>query len=210
MEPRLSPIEEPPGVMMKVAYAMSRKMLGKVMTPMKVAYARVPALTRLSMSMAKIMDGKLTIEPELRLLLTAQASALNGCGFCLDMSQAMAVQRGVGLEKFQALSEYGTHPLFSERERAALDYVTEATRRCEVSDETFERLRAHFDDQEIVEITFVNAAENFYNLFGGPLRIESDGLCAIALDRKGQAMPRPERSASPTSASGVESEMRPG
>ncbi len=186
-EPRLAPIEAPKGLMMKLAYAMSRRMLGKVMTPMKVAYARVPALSRLSYSMSRVMQRDLSLDPELRLLLTAQASALNGCGFCLDMAQAMAVDSGVGLEKLQRLSEYETDPIFDARERAALDYVSEATRRCQVSDDTFARLQRHFDDREIVEITFVNAAENFYNLFGGPLRIESDGLCAIALERKGES-----------------------
>jgi alkylhydroperoxidase family enzyme len=101
------------------------------------------------------------------------------------MAEAMAVDSGVGLEKLQRLAEYPTDPIFDERERAALDYVSEATHRCQVADATFERLQRHFDDREIVEITFVNAAENFYNLFGGPLQIESDGLCAIALERRG-------------------------
>lgn len=187
MEPRLTPIESPPGLFMKLAYALSRRMLGKVMTPMKVAHARVPALTRLSYSMSRTMERRLRIAPELRLLITAQVSALNGCGFCLDMSRAMAVEAGVALDKMGALAEYASHPLFDARERAALDYVSEATRHRQVSDATFERLAAHFDEQEIVEITFVNAAENFYNLVGAPLRIESDGLCAIALDRKGAA-----------------------
>jgi AhpD family alkylhydroperoxidase len=183
MEPRLAPIEVPKGLMMKIAYAMSRRMLGKVMMPMKVAYARVPALTRVSVGIARTMERKLTLDPDLRLLITAQTSALNGCGFCLDMSRAMAVQEGIGLEKFNALSDYATDPLFDARERAALDYAGQATRDRAVSDETFERLQAHFNEQEIVEITFVNAAENFYNLIGVPLGLESDGLCAIAQTR---------------------------
>lgn len=191
MEPRLTPIEKPEGVKMKLAYMLSKRMLGKVMAPMKVAYARVPGLFKLSYSMSRVMEGGLSIEPELRLLITAQASSLNGCGFCLDMSQAMAVSSGVGLEKFQALPEYRTNPLFSEQERAALDYATEATRERHVTDATFERLRSHFDEREIVEITFVNAAENFYNLIGVPLNLESDGLCAIALDRSGATTAQP-------------------
>lgn len=185
MEPRLTPIEKPSGLFMKVAYAASRRMLGKVMMPMKVAYARVPALMRLSFGLSKVLDRKLSLDPQLRLLITTQASALNHCGFCLDMSRAMAVQEGLGLEKFNALPQYRTHALFDAAERAALDYVTEATSARQVSDETFERLREHFDEREIVEITFVNAAENFYNLMGVPLGLESDGLCAIALDRVG-------------------------
>ena len=47
-------------------------------------------------------------------------------------------------------------------------------------DETFETLRSHYNEQEIVEITWVNALENYYNLISIPLGLESDGLCAIA------------------------------
>ncbi len=38
----------------------------------------------------------------------------------------------------------------------------------------------HFSEREIVEITWVNALENYYNLLNLPLEIESDGFCAIA------------------------------
>jgi len=87
------------------------------------------------------------------------------------------------LEKFDALPEYRTSPLFSERERAALDYVEEATRNKRVSDATFEALRRHFNDRAIVELTWLNALENYYNLINLPLGIGSDGLCAIAQRR---------------------------
>jgi alkylhydroperoxidase family enzyme len=98
----------------------------------------------------------------------------------VDIARAMAIRQHLGMEKFNALSEYRTSPLFSNRERAALAYVEEATRHKRVSDATFEVLRKHFSDREIVEITWLNAVENYYNLINLPLEIESDGLCAIA------------------------------
>ena len=107
-------------------------------------------------------------------------SAINGCGFCVDISRAMAVRQHLGTEKFNALSEYRTSPLFSERERAALAYVEETTRHKRVSDATIAALRRHFSEAEIVEITWLNAVHNYYNLINIPLEIESDGLCAIA------------------------------
>lgn len=79
--------------------------------------------------------------------------------------------------------EYRTSPLFSDRERAALAYVEEATRHKRVSDATFEELRKHFSEREIVEITWLNALENYYNLLNVTLEIESDGFCAIAQAR---------------------------
>ncbi len=141
---RLEPIEKPKGLMMRIAYWMTRRQLGKVMTPMKVIYPRMP---------------------------------------CVDIARAMAIRERLGMEKFNALAEYRTSPLFSDRERAALAYAEEATRQKRVSDATFEELRKHFNEREIVEITWLNALENYYNLINIPLEIESDGFCAIALAR---------------------------
>ncbi|HUE15825.1 MAG TPA: hypothetical protein VMR25_16770, partial [Planctomycetaceae bacterium] len=64
-------------------------------------------------------------------------------------------------------------------ERAALAYVEEVSQTKTASDATFEELRRHFSDQQLVEITLLNAFENFYNLVNRPLGIESDGLCAL-------------------------------
>ena len=35
----------------------------------------------------------------------------------------------------------------------------------------------HFSESEIVEITWLNAVHNYYNLMNIPLEIESDGYC---------------------------------
>ena len=181
---RLAPIESPRGLMAKIAYFMTKRRLGKVMTPMKVVYARVPALFRLAYSEVNIVEGKLTIDPVISLLVRTWAAMINECSFCVDIAKAVAIQHRMTLEKFEALPVYRTSPLYSERERAALAYVEEATRHKRVSDATFETVRRHFNEREIVEITWLNALENYYNLINLPLEIESDGLCAIAERRR--------------------------
>jgi len=52
-----------------------------------------------------------------------------------------------------------------------------------VGDATFADRRRHFNEREIVEITWLNALGNYYNLLNLPLGIEADGLCAIAQRR---------------------------
>jgi hypothetical protein len=42
MDTFLPPIEKPQGLLMKLVYATTRQQFGKVLTPMKVAYARLP------------------------------------------------------------------------------------------------------------------------------------------------------------------------
>jgi len=99
-------------------------------------------------------------------------------------SRAQAVQQRLSLEKFEALADFETSPLFSEPERAALAYVTEVTRRIDVEDATFDRLRRSFGEREVVEITWLGALEAYYNRIARPLGIGSDGLCSLALARQ--------------------------
>jgi AhpD family alkylhydroperoxidase len=184
---RLAPIDEPRGLLMRLAYWLSRRQLGGVMSPLKVIYARAPALAWSSVAYGAIEAKGLTLPPDLRLLITTQSSLLNGCGFCADLHMAQAVQARLGLERFKALPDVATSPLFSERERAVLAYTEEATKRRTVSDATFEALRKHANEREIVEITWLNAVGNFFNLMAVPLGLESDGFTELAMRRAQKA-----------------------
>jgi alkylhydroperoxidase family enzyme len=180
---RLEPIEKPKGLMMRIAFWMTRRQFGKVLTAMKVLYPRMPGAMKLSYEIQKFEMKGLRIELGLHYMVAALASHINGCGCCVDIARAMAIREHLGMEKFNALREYETSPLFSDQERAALAYVEEATRHKRVSDATFEALRKHFSERDILEITWLNAVHNYYNLINVPLEIESDGLCAIAQAR---------------------------
>jgi alkylhydroperoxidase family enzyme len=48
-----------------------------------------------------------------------------------------------------------------------------------VSDELFARLRSHFDEAQIVELTAAVALENFRSKLNVPLGIESQGFCVL-------------------------------
>ena len=180
---RLAPIENPQGLIPRIAYWIAERRLGKVMMPMKVLYARLPALFRHGYQQVQIVEKKLSLDPVTSLLVRTWPAMINECTFCVDIAKAGALYQHMSLEKVEALPSYRTSPLFNERERAALAYVEEATRHKRVSDATFDELRRHYDDRQIVEITWLNALENYYNLLNLPLGIEADGLCAIAQRR---------------------------
>jgi alkylhydroperoxidase family enzyme len=181
---RLEPIDRAPTLKGRIAAWMMKRQLGKVPTPARVVWNRMPAAYDVAYALVKLPD-KISLSTALRLLVQTWPAMINSCHFCVDIAQAQAVMAGLGLEKFQALPEWRTSPLFDDRERAALAYVEEATRHRKVSDATFENLRKYFNETEIVEITYLNAVENFYNLINLPLEIEaSDGLCAIQQQRR--------------------------
>ncbi len=176
---RLKPVTQPTGLTMRIAYWMSKRQLGKVMTPLSVVYSRVPPSMKMGYGISKFTQSGMTLDRELMLILQTHTAQLNNCEFCVDIAKAIALRGRLGVERMSALSEFETSALFTEREKAALAYVGEATRNKKVSDETFERLQRHFSDVEIAEITILNAIENYYNLINIPLEIESDGLCAL-------------------------------
>ena len=78
-----------------------------------------------------------------------------------------------------------TSPLFSELGKLVLDYAVGMSRTpVEVSDELFDRLRQHFDDGQLVELTHHIALENMRGRFNLALGIGSAGfsegmVCAV-------------------------------
>ena len=89
----------------------------------------------------------------------------------------MSSRLGVPAEKIEAIPDYARSPLFSEAERVALEYadaMTDTSR--DVDDALFARLREHYDDDTIAELTMIIAWENASSRFNRALRIPSQGF----------------------------------
>jgi alkylhydroperoxidase family enzyme len=180
----LPPIENPHGLLMKLAYFFSRRQFGKVPTPLKVVGARMPVAFGNFFGKVSQLDRKLTLAPELILLIRHQVARLNICLFCIDIARAFAIQQSMNQAKFDALDEYPANPLFTDAERAALDYVTELTKEKKVAPETFARLARYYSERAICEIVWLVASEHLYNLTNIGLNIHSDMLCDLAQKRR--------------------------
>jgi alkylhydroperoxidase family enzyme len=180
MDTFLPPIENPHGLMMKLAYYFTRKQFGKVLTPVKVFSARLPSAFGLFAAKIGKLDKKLTLSPEMILLIRHQVARLNVCLFCMDIGRAITIQASMNEAKFDALDEYLISSLFTEAERAALDYVTELTKDKKVNPDTFARMARHYSEREICEIVWLVASEHVYNMTNIGLNIHSDMLCDIS------------------------------
>ncbi len=175
----LPPIEKPKGLMMKLVYYLSRKQLGRVMTPLKVFAARMPiAFGRLGGKVYQL-DKKLVLSKELIFLIRHQVACTNICEFCMDMGRYTALKEIMAEDKFDAISEYRTSDLFNDAERAALDYATELTKEKNVTPQTFSRLSAYFSEREICDIVYLVASEHLPNITNIGLNIHSDMLCDL-------------------------------
>ncbi|HEY6257430.1 MAG TPA: carboxymuconolactone decarboxylase family protein [Xanthobacteraceae bacterium] len=184
MDTFLPPIENPAGLMMKLVYAMARRQFGKVLTPLKVICARLPLAFATFFGKISKLDKKLQLPPETAMLIREQVARTNVCLFCIDIGRWATIQASMNQAKFDALEHYRTSPLFTEAERAALDYVTELTKEKKVDPATFTRMSAHYSEREICEIVWLVASEHFYNMTNIGLNIHSDMLCDISRKRK--------------------------
>lgn len=90
------------------------------------------------------------------------------------------IQASMNQAKFDALDQYQTSNLFTEAERAALDYVSELTKDKKVNPDTFTRLARHFSERQICEIVWLVATEHVYNMTNIGLNIHSDLLCDLS------------------------------
>ncbi|MDE3066277.1 MAG: carboxymuconolactone decarboxylase family protein [Verrucomicrobiota bacterium] len=184
MDTFLSPIEKPRGLMLKLAYHFTRKQFGKVLTPLKVHSARLPSAFGLFYAKVGKLDKKLTLPPETVLLVREQVARINVCLFCMDIGRAFTIKASMNQARFDALENYRTSSLFTEAERAALDYVTELTREKKVNPDTFARMARHYSEREICEIVWLAASEHIYNITNLGLNIHSDMLCDLGRKQK--------------------------
>lgn len=180
METLLAPIEKPKGLIMKLAYFFTRKQFGKVLMPLKVHSARLPAAFGMFYGKVSKLDKKLQLSPEMASLIRVQVARINICLFCIDAGRWSAANASMNVAKFDALDQYSTSSLFSDKERTALDYVTELTKDKTVNPVVFKRMANYYSEQEICEIVFLVASEHLYNLTNIGLNIHSDMLCDIS------------------------------
>jgi alkylhydroperoxidase family enzyme len=177
MDTFLPPIEKPNGLMMKLAYYFTRRQFGRVLTPLKVHSARLPLAFGLFYTKIGKLDKKLLLPPETVLLIREQVARTNICLFCMDIGRAFAIKASMNEAKFDALEQYSTSPLFSDAERAALDYVTKLTKERKVDPDTFGRMSRYYSERQICEIVWLVASEHLYNMTNIGLNIHSDMIC---------------------------------
>jgi len=174
---RIDPPRRPP-FWLRGLLAFARWQYGRDMRPLQLA-AHAPGMVLPFLMTNRFGHGRIALPADTRLLAMLLVAERNGCDWCIDFGRSLT--SGALRDKAVHVTAYDQRPDFSAAERAALRYADEATRSpVAVSDATFAILREHFDERQIVELTFAVAAEGFYNRINAPLGIEAEGFCALA------------------------------
>jgi uncharacterized peroxidase-related enzyme len=143
---------------------------------------RVPAIAKSVIEMNKAVfapDSK--VDLGFKRLVAHMASQASGCQYCKAHTSVSATRLGIDEEKMQAIYEYSTSPLFSDKERVALDFaLAAASVPNDVTDELYEKMSSHWSDEEIVEILGVIGMFGFFNRWNDSMAtpLEEEPLAA--------------------------------
>ncbi len=128
-----------------------------------------------------------TVDERLKYLIELKGAQMIGCEYCVDLGSQICRKSGFRDEELLALARYRQSDLFTAREQLALDYTVAVMRTpVEVTDELFARMREHFSDEQLVEITALLTAVNldrFNAAFGIGAAGFSEGMVCVSPDR---------------------------
>lgn len=113
------------------------------------------------------------------------ASRENACAYCVGHHGAALVSHGLDAETVERILE-PEPPGLDARDLAVRDYAQLVTARAwGIRDQVFERLREHFSEREIVELTVRIGLCGLFNKFNQALQIDMEEAVAADMQSKG-------------------------
>jgi AhpD family alkylhydroperoxidase len=157
-----------------------KRKYGQVLKP-GLVWGRSPLLFMAVAILYGALDRRSSpLDPVLRSLVTVRVSQINWCRFCVDLNSATLAKRAGSMAKVEALANWRDSQLFDEKERVALEYTEAVTFTGRtVSEELMARLKSHFDQDAIVELTGLIAFQNLSSKFNSALDVPAQGFCQI-------------------------------
>jgi alkylhydroperoxidase family enzyme len=128
-----------------------------------------------------------SVDERLKYLVELKGAQMIGCQFCVDLGSQICRNSGFSDDELLAMPRYRDSELFTEREKLALDYTVAVMRTpVEVTDELFARMKEHFTDEQLVELTALLTLVNldrFNAAFGIGSAGFSEGMVCVLPDR---------------------------
>lgn len=154
---------------------MSKRQFGKVLSPLLVIYARSSPIFSVAIKIIRA-DKKLSLDRDTNLLIRNYVSHLNDCKFCSNAIEFMSASEKWDLNRLKDMFNFRNSSNYSDKEKSVLDYAEQVSLTKTTTQETFDKLKTYFTDTQIVEITWVCASENYFNMQAKPLGFTSDNL----------------------------------
>ena len=184
------------GIKVKLIYMLGPRMMKKMtgrkpqtgsgLEPLEIWAYQPQMMFGMGKFNQAVRKGK-SIDERLRNLIELKGAQMIGCEYCVDLGSQICRNSGFSDEELLALPRYRQSDLFTDREKLALDYTVAVMRTpVEVTDELFVRLKEHFSDEQLVEITALLTVVNldrFNAAFGIGSAGFSDDMVCVPPDR---------------------------
>jgi AhpD family alkylhydroperoxidase len=181
------------GPIVKLVYRLVRKGMNKQtgreathndgIEPIEIWAHQPKMLSGMGKFQGAVRKGS-SVDERLKHLIEVRGAQMIGCEYCLDLGSQICRNSGLSDEELLAISNPRASELFTEREKVALEYATGVMRTpVDVSDELFARMKEHFSDEQLVEITALLTVVNL-NRFNAAFGIGAAGfsegmVCAL-------------------------------
>jgi 4-carboxymuconolactone decarboxylase len=142
-----------------------RQRRGGRLTPLDGMLLHSPPFADGWNSLLGAIRGDSTLPPDIRELAVLRVAELNGAEYEWTAHEPVARQAGMTSEQLAAVRAGDGAGVLDERQRAVIAYTDAMTRDIEVPDELFERVRTHFNERQLVELTVTVGTYNLVSRF---------------------------------------------
>jgi 4-carboxymuconolactone decarboxylase len=134
-----------------------------------------PSIAEAWQAFNSVIRFKSALDEQARELAIMRVSQLNGADYQFQIHAGKyAPEAGITPQQIAAIDGSEHSSLFQPAHRALLAYADAMTVAIEVPDEVFDRLRRHYNDQQIVELTVLIGAYNMHTRVGRALRLDPE------------------------------------
>jgi uncharacterized peroxidase-related enzyme len=138
-------------------------------------FAHVPSSVKHLMGMLLELREQKNIPYRYVELAIVVASKLNECHYCVAHHKPLLMVEGLSPEGIDKVIDYQHHPELDEVDKLVVEYTIAVTNTPQrIRDKMFDRLRQHFSEAQIVELTLRVALCGFFNRFNDALQIDAE------------------------------------
>lgn len=169
---RLEPLPPEATPELKDTFATYAKYLGYAPNSVLIMQHKPKLVKALAQMAQAVWDKDSEVNLGFKRLVAYMASRTHGCNYSMAHAAEAAHRVGLDEAKLDAVIDYKTSPLFNAAERVALDFaVAAAAQPNGVTDELMAKMKKHWSDAQIVEITGVIALNGFLNRWSDTLAV---------------------------------------
>lgn len=169
-------LDPPQTLSYRIAQFFIRRNFGDMLDPFRAMAHNMPvaqAVGKLEQSVA----GWKTLDVQIRDLADLAAAVKVGCPWCMDFGYWVMHGHGIPREKIEAVPRWRESKLFNPLERLVMEYAEAMTETPPtVTDALVDKLRAHLNEAQFVELTIIVCLENQRSRFNAAVGLTRQGF----------------------------------